>query len=70
MTDTVMPGMNGVELARRLLAIRPHMKVLLTSGYSDGVEEPPLGASFIAKPFMPDALIQKLAELLVSDRSI
>jgi PAS domain S-box-containing protein len=55
LTDVVMPGMNGRELARRLAATRPDLRVLFTSGYGEeviarhGVVE--LGVRLLQKPF-------------------
>ncbi len=64
-TDMVMPGKGGVELARQLLHVRGSLKVLFLSGYIDdqvpGVE---WGASFLQKPFTLNALTGKVRELL------
>ncbi len=68
MTDVVMPGMNGTHVAAQLSALRPEMKVLYVSGYTDdtilrhGVLEP--GLSFLQKPFSPATLIRKVCEVL------
>jgi CheY-like chemotaxis protein len=61
LTDVVMPGMSGRELASRMAQLRPDTPVLYTSGYTDGeilrrgLLEP--GVAFIAKPFTADALV-------------
>jgi len=63
LVDVIMPLMDGRELARRLLVIRPNMKVLLMSGYEvSGLKE--TGWPFIAKPFNITALAQKVADLV------
>ena len=67
-TDMVMPGMSGRELAQRLLPAHPQMKVLYMSGYPDhfvihnGNLSP--GAAFLQKPFTPAALSNKVRQLL------
>jgi len=67
-TDVIMPGMSGDQLASRLSASRPEMKVLYVSGYTDdtivrhGVLEP--GLAFLQKPFSPRTLARKAEEIL------
>jgi two-component system cell cycle sensor histidine kinase/response regulator CckA len=71
-TDVIMPGMNGAQLATQLSAPRPEMKVLYVSGYTDdtivrqGVLEQ--GLSFLQKPFSPKTLARKVGEVLVAAR--
>ena len=70
-TDVIMPGISGAQLAARLAPSRPEMKVLFVSGYTDdaivhhGVLEAGPGA-FLQKPFSPRVLAQKVSELLAS----
>jgi PAS domain S-box-containing protein len=67
-TDVVMPGMGGKELAERFVRSRPETKVLFISGYPDdaitrhGVLEP--GIAFLQKPFVPEALVRKVRSVL------
>jgi two-component system, cell cycle sensor histidine kinase and response regulator CckA len=68
LTDVVMPGMSGPELARRLACMRPEMRVLYMSGYSDdtlirqrAIEH---GAAFLQKPFTPKVLAHRVREVL------
>ncbi len=67
-TDLVMPGMDGVELARHVESIRPDMKVLYTSGYADsevtrhGLVAP--GVEFLQKPYTPSELVARIRSVL------
>ena len=67
LTDVIMPEMNGPALAQRLVAIRPELRVLFVSGYTD--ELPVLNApgskwKFLPKPFSSATLLAAVAELL------
>lgn len=68
LTDVVMPGMSGHELANHLISLLPKIKVLFMSGYTDnaivhrGVLEE--GVNYIQKPFTVDALARKVREVL------
>ncbi|HEY7585296.1 MAG TPA: response regulator [Candidatus Deferrimicrobiaceae bacterium] len=68
LTDIVMPGINGRELAEKLRRIHPEMKVLFTSGYTENavVHQGILdeGVDFIGKPFSPPVLAKKIREVL------
>ena len=68
LTDVVMPGMNGKALYDRLSGLRPSLRVLYMSGYTDdfiahsGVLDP--DTPFIGKPFHTTALLARVRELL------
>jgi len=72
LTDVIMPGMNGRELATRLLETRPSLRVLFMSGYTDdaivhqGVLDE--SANFIQKPFAPDGLACRVREVLDQEK--
>lgn len=70
LTDMVMPGMSGRELADKVLASKPDVKVIYMSGYTDdmllhaGALGP--GAAFLRKPLRPDVLASRVREVLDS----
>jgi len=67
-TDVVMPGMSGPDLARRVRARRPALRVLCMSGYPESEERRLAGAAgwaaWLQKPFTPDELMAKVRECL------
>jgi PAS domain S-box-containing protein len=66
-TDVVMPGMSGVELAGRLAKSHPGMQVLYTSGFTDDpVRGLDGGAHFIAKPYSVTELTRRVRTMLES----
>ncbi len=71
-TDVVMPGMNGRQLAEKALALNPKLKVLYTSGYTDdtvlqhGVIN--AGMEFMQKPYSPENLAKKARRILDSTK--
>jgi PAS domain S-box-containing protein len=68
LTDVIMPGMNGKEVADQLAFLRPGIKVLFISGYSGEVIAHRgvlyAGVDYLPKPFTPDALAAKVREML------
>lgn len=68
LTDVVMPGMSGVELARRLLDQNPNLKCVLMSGYGDaelfqhGAFD--LGCELLHKPFAADTVLKTIQRVL------
>jgi two-component system cell cycle sensor histidine kinase/response regulator CckA len=74
MTDVVMPGLNGRELADRMHQVRPGIKILYMSGYTDqaigrrGILESE--AALLQKPFTLAALTSKLREILATETMV
>ena len=67
LSDVVMPGMGGRELAVQLRALDPKLRVLFMSGYADdgmqrGALEP--GIAYVSKPFLPNDLATKVRQVL------
>ena len=63
-TDMVMPGMAGQDLARALLVERPHLEVVFMSGYHPGAPIDP--RRFVAKPFDRETLLNTVAAILTN----
>lgn len=66
LTDVVMPGMNGTELAQHLRIIKPDLKILFMSGYADdiGIGAHDRQSDYLQKPFTPEVLGQRIRRLL------
>ena len=68
MTDIMMPGMNGIELAKQFVVLNPESKILFMSGYicpslgHQGIPESEY--SFIQKPFGSNTLVKKMRNVL------
>ena len=69
LTDIVMPGLSGRDLAARMLESRPNLKVLYTSGYNDDIAavHELNGPAFLRKPYAPDALVRRIRALLAAE---
>ncbi|MFL6300843.1 MAG: response regulator [Terriglobales bacterium] len=67
-TDVIMPGMSGREVAEKVQGARPKMRVLYVSGYTDNIIAErgmlPPGMAFLQKPFSPTHLAAKVREVL------
>jgi two-component system, cell cycle sensor histidine kinase and response regulator CckA len=73
LTDTIMPGMNGPELAEQVLSIQHSAKVLYMSGYTDkaliSMAARNSETAFLQKPFTPRSLAHKVREVLAATQS-
>jgi PAS domain S-box-containing protein len=73
LTDVIMPGLNGQDVAERVRALRPDIRVLFMSGYNeeavlrDGVLA--AGAAFLEKPFSPSELLNRVRRILQTKSS-
>jgi two-component system cell cycle sensor histidine kinase/response regulator CckA len=68
LTDVIMPGMAGKQLAEQLTAVRPATKVLYMSGYPDDAVAQPgnlgTGTVFLEKPFTRETLLRRVRQAL------
>lgn len=62
-SDVGMPGMNGEELARAAVAVRPGLRVILTSG---GARRPTIAVAFVPKPYRSNDLIDVLGSEVIT----
>ena len=68
LTDMVMPRMGGAEFARHLARLRPQVRIVFMSGYTDDPvvrQAKSVDASFLAKPFTADVLLETVRRSLV-----
>jgi two-component system, cell cycle sensor histidine kinase and response regulator CckA len=66
-TDVVMPGWDGAELARRVKAVRPDLKVLFISGFAPPIAGGRLlGAEVLDKPFHRESLLRAVRNTLIA----
>ena len=68
LTDIIMPDEQGPDLAKRMLSLRPEMKVLFMSGYTDSdvvrIKVLDLNLCFLPKPFTSDGLLESVERVL------
>jgi len=64
-SDILLPGLNGIELSKRIRAAHPETKVLFITGSGDQIPElSELGTNILEKPFLPSELLRKVADVL------
>ncbi|HIJ79180.1 MAG: ATP-binding protein [Desulfobulbaceae bacterium] len=71
LTDVIMPGMGGRELAQKVAAVAPQIKIVFMSGYTDDIISPHVGvgsgADFINKPLVPNEFARRIQDILGAD---
>jgi CheY-like chemotaxis protein len=69
-TDIVLPGLDGLELSKRIRVARPETKVLFITGFGDQFHElREYGANILEKPFLPSELLRKVDDILDQGKS-
>lgn len=73
--DVSLPGGNGYELSKALLAVEPHLRLLLTSGHAGAelrryFDEPIPDRQFLQKPFGPEELLKRIETLLGASKPL
>jgi len=70
LTDVLMPGMSGIDLAEKLSVLRPEARVLYMSGYADGEiakhQEVRSGITILRKPFTQDELARHMEDVAIT----
>lgn len=67
-SDIVMPQLGGLDMLDRMRKLRPDLKVLFMSGYSDRIDEiTNANLAFVPKPFTPDQLLKAIRDILPSN---
>lgn len=68
LTDIVMPGMNGIDLARRATRLDPDLKIMFITGFAavalDGEDRAPRGSKVLSKPFHLRDLVREVGRML------
>jgi len=68
-TDQTMPGITGAEMATEILALRPELPIILTTGYSELVDEASAKAlgirAYLSKPIETQQILRTIKELLL-----
>ena len=64
LTDQIMPGLVGTELARQLRAIRPSLPIIIISGVNEIPDDAVFADRFVSKVEGPEALFRNIAEVL------
>jgi CheY-like chemotaxis protein len=70
LTDVVMPGLDGMALARIARRLRPNMRVLYTSGYWAHIVAQPDDEDLVRKPYVPAQLIARVRRSLAEAETV
>ncbi len=64
-----MPHINGLELAKKIRKINPNLKIIICSGYTDGIDKSDFGniriSKLVSKPITAEELVKIVNKLLV-----
>jgi CheY-like chemotaxis protein len=69
-TDHAMPKMTGTELAKKIMAVRPGVPIILATGYAELPPAAEIGLPRLSKPFRQEALAEAVANAVKASRAI